>query len=131
MLHAIKRSGLAAAVLAAGAMGASQAWANTAADTTIRNTVTVNYSDAASTPQAAITAQVNLVRSSPLLSAPVDQTTDSATNAVYSYTITTTANGVATYNLTSPLSQSAGISASTAERISSSLAAKSEVSSSL
>lgn len=118
MLQTIKRSGLAVAVLATGALGASQAWANTAADTTIRNTVTVNYSDAANTPQAAITAQVdvnvNLVRTSPLLSAPIDQTTDSATNAVYSYTITTTANGIATYNLTSPLSQSAGISASSA-----------------
>jgi uncharacterized repeat protein (TIGR01451 family) len=118
MLQAIKRSGLAAAILATGAMGASQAWANTAADTTIRNTVTVNYSDAANTAQAPITAQVdvsvNLVRANPILSAPIDQTTDSATNAVYSYTITNGANGVATYNLTSPLAQSAGISASTA-----------------
>ncbi|MDF3029947.1 MAG: hypothetical protein K0R03_505 [Moraxellaceae bacterium] len=123
MLQVLKQSGfrpLAAAVLAAGSLaGAGQAWANTAAEATIRNTVTVNYADAAGTAQTAITAQVdvlvNLVRSSPLLSAPVDQTTDSATNAVYSYTITTTANGVASYNLgVSSLAQSAGISASTA-----------------
>lgn len=122
MLNQFKHSGvrpLAAAILAVGALaGASQAWANTAADTTIRNTVTVNYSDAASTPQAALTAQVdvtvNLVRANPLLSAPIDQTTDSATNAVYSYTITNAANGIATYNLSTTLAQSAGISASTA-----------------
>lgn len=122
MLQVLKHGGLrplTAAVLAAGALaGAGQAWATTAADTTLRNTVTVNYSDAANTPQAPLTAQVdvtvNLVRSSPLLSAPVDQTTNSATNAVYSYTLTTTANGIATYNLGTTLAQSAGISASTA-----------------
>jgi uncharacterized repeat protein (TIGR01451 family) len=118
----LQRTGLrplAAAILAAGTLaGAGQALASTAADTTIRNTVTVNYADAAGTAQTALTAQVdvtvNLVRSSPLLSAPLDQTTDSATNAVYAYTLTTTANGIATYNLTTPLSQSAGISGSTA-----------------
>lgn len=122
MLNQFKHSGvrpLAAAILAVGALaGASQAWANTAADTTIRNTVTVNYSDAANTPQAALTAQVdvtvNLVRANPLLSAPIDQTTDSATNAVYSYTITNAANGIASYNLSTTLAQSASISASTA-----------------
>lgn len=122
MLQAPTRAGLrslTAAILATGALAAAnQAWATTAADTTIRNTVTVSYADAAGTNQTPITAQVdvsvNLVRSIPLLSAPVDQTTDSATNAVYSYTITSTANGVTAYNLTTPLVQSAGISASTA-----------------
>lgn len=122
MLNQFKHSGvrpLAAAILTVGALaGASQAWATTAADTTIRNTVTVNYSDVANTPQAALTAQVdvtvNLVRANPLLSAPIDQTTDSATNAVYSYTITNAANGIASYNLSTTLAQSAGISASTA-----------------
>ncbi|MFZ5562207.1 MAG: hypothetical protein ACOY41_11930 [Pseudomonadota bacterium] len=121
MMQAIKRGGLrplAAAVLAAGSLAVGQAWATTAADTTIRNTVTVNYADAAGTAQTAITAlvdvNVNLVRANPLLSAPIDQTTDSATDAVYSYTITTTANGIATYNLGTTLAQSAGISASTA-----------------
>lgn len=125
----LKRNGrhpLAAAVLAAGMLaGTGQVMAATAADTTIRNTVTVNYADAAGTAQAALTAQVdvtvNLVRSSPLLSAPADQTTDSATNAVYAYTLTTTANGIATYTLTTPLSQSAGISGSTASALPSSV----------
>lgn len=116
--HPVMRP-LTAAVLSVGALAAaSPSWATTAADTTIRNTVTVNYADAASTAQLPITAMVdvtvNLVRSSPLLNAPADQSTDSATNAVYSYTLTSTANGIATYNLTTPLSQSAGISASTA-----------------
>lgn len=122
MLHKLNRTNLRplyAAVLAAGALaGAGQAFATTAADTTIHNQVTVNYADAAGTAQTALTAQVdvmvNLVRANPILSAPADKTTDSATNAVYSYTITNAANGVATYGLSAPLAQSAGISASTA-----------------
>lgn len=122
MSKQLQRTGLrplAAAILAASTLaGTGQALASTAADTTIRNSVTVNYADAAGTAQAVLTAQVdvtvNLVRSSPLLSAPVDQATDSATNALYSYTLTTTANGITTYNLSTPLSQSAGINGSTA-----------------
>lgn len=122
MLHIRKPDALrplAAAALAAAALaGAGQAWATTAADTTIRNTVTVNYADAAGTAQTALTAQVdvtvNLVRANPILNAPADQSTDPANPAVYSYTITTAANGLATYNLTTPLVQSAGISGSTA-----------------
>lgn len=110
---------LAAAIVAAGTLaGASQAWATTAADTTLRNTVTVSYSDAALNPQTALTASVdvtvNLVRANPLLSAPTDISTDPATAAVYSYTITTAANGIASYTMTTPFVQSAGINSSTA-----------------
>lgn len=110
---------LAAALVTMGALaGAGQAWATTAADTTLRNTVTVSYADAALNPQTALTASVdvtvNLVRANPILNAPADQSTDPATNAVYNYTITTAANGIATYNLTSPLVQSAGIAGSLA-----------------
>lgn len=110
---------LAAAIVAAGTLaGAGQAWATTAADTTLRNTVTVSYSDAALNPQTALTASVdvtvNLVRANPLLSAPADISTDPATAAVYSYTITTAANGIASYTMTTPFVQSAGINSSNA-----------------
>ncbi|HET8730602.1 MAG TPA: hypothetical protein VFM34_05765 [Moraxellaceae bacterium] len=110
---------LATAMLAAATLaGVGHAWATTAADTTLRNTVTVNYSDAAANPQTALTASVdvtvNLVRSNPILSAPADISTDPATSAVYAYTITNAANGIETFNMTEPLSQSAGISGSTA-----------------
>lgn len=121
MMHS-KTNGLrplAAALVTIGALaGASQAWATTAADTTLRNTVTVNYADAALNAQTPLTSTVdvlvNLVRANPILSAPADQSTDPATSAVYSYTITSAANGIATYNLTSPLVQSAGIAGSLA-----------------
>lgn len=80
--------------------------------------MTVNYADAAGNAQTALTAlvdvTVNLVRANPILSAPADQSTDSATNAVYAYTITSAANGVTTYSLSTPQAQSAGISGSTA-----------------
>lgn len=97
----------------------SIAHASTAATATVRNIVTVNYADAASNPQTAITAAVdvtvNLVRANPVLNAPVDITTDAATNAVYNYTITNASNGITTYNLTTSVdAESAGISGSTA-----------------
>lgn len=122
MKHYILNTGLrplATALLAAGTLSvASQAVATTAADTTIRNSVTVNYADTAGNAQTALTAivdvTVNLVRANPVLNAPANQSTDSATNAVYAYTITTAANGLTSYALSTPLSQSAGISGSTA-----------------
>lgn len=107
-----------ATLLGAGLVTTLPAWATTAADTTIRNTVTVSYADAANTAQTPITAQVditvNLVRANPLLNAPADITTDPATNANYAYTITNTANGLATYSVNGAVTaQSAGISGST------------------
>lgn len=122
MKHYILNTGLrplATALLAAGTLSvASQAVATTAADTTIRNSVMVNYADTAGNAQTALTAivdvTVNLVRANPVLNAPANQSTDSATNAVYAYTITTAANGLTSYALSTPLSQSAGISGSTA-----------------
>lgn len=83
---------------------APPAEANTAANTTIRNTVTVNFDDTAGTPMTAVTDDVDvtvtLVESTPTLSAPADGSTDPATGEVYSYTLTATANGPDTYNLT-------------------------------
>lgn len=121
-MHMLKQPVLrpmAAAIVGAGLLVAGgQAMATTAADATIRNTVTVSYADAGGNAQtpllSSVDVTVNLVRANPILNAPADQSTDAATDAVYSYTITTAANGVATYNLTTPLAQSAGISGSTA-----------------
>ncbi len=108
----------------AAALALIMAWspaahASTAANTTIRNTVTVNYADAAGTSQTPLTASVDitvsLVESTPALSAPADQTIDASQTAVYNYTITSTANGPDTYNLNvDAIAQSAGISGSTA-----------------
>lgn len=93
------------ALLAGAALVPSLAFA-TAANTTITNTVTVNYTDAASNAQPAETASVaisvNLVASAPLLTSPADvdpTTEDTGVNLVY--TITSTANGPDTYNFSS------------------------------
>ena len=102
-------------------MAATQVSANTAADATIRNTVTVNYQDTAGTAQTAITAQndirVNLVAASPSITVPANQTTTAGNAANFTYTITSTANGVDTYLLAIPganIVESAGINSSTA-----------------
>ncbi|MDX8411964.1 MAG: hypothetical protein R8K46_08895 [Mariprofundaceae bacterium] len=91
--------------------------ATTGANHIIRNTVTVSYDDTSGTPQSAITASVditvNLVTAQALLSAPVDQSTDPATTVIYSYAITSQANGPESYNLAAALSESANISGST------------------
>ncbi len=110
---------LSAAVMAVGLMaGASQAWASTAATATVRNIVTVNYANAAGTAQTALTAAVdvtvNLVSAAATLSAPTDITTAPGTPAVYSYTITNGANGIATYSLASVIDAQTNISGSTA-----------------
>lgn len=102
------------------AFGAPQAaLANTAANSILRNTVYVDYNDAGGTPQAqifdSVDITVTLVAASPTLSAPIVQTTDSATNAVYNYTITANTNGPDTYDLSvDSIVNSAGINGSTA-----------------
>jgi len=93
--------------------------ASTAANTVIRNTVTVNYNDAAAhvmpQQQATVDITVALVNATPTLTAPADQSTIPGTPAVYNYTITSNANGPDNYALTTNIdSQSAGISGSTA-----------------
>ena len=93
------------ALLAGAALIPSLAFA-TAANTTITNTVTVNYTDAASNAQtpveASVDISVNLVASAPLLTSPADvdpTTEDTGVNLVY--TITSTANGPDTYDFSS------------------------------
>jgi uncharacterized repeat protein (TIGR01451 family) len=93
--------------------------ANTATNTAIINTATVNYRDAGGTLQAPVTASatvtISLVAASPTLNTPADQNTSLAVAANYSYTIFSNANGPDTYNLTIPSNvNSANITASTA-----------------
>ncbi len=100
------------------AFSSSSAFASTAANTTISNTATVNYQDTAGTAQPPVSSTavvtVTLLAATPNLSAPLDQTTDPATAAVYNYTITSAANGPDTYNLSATsLLESSGISGST------------------
>jgi len=104
MIRNIHRIAGALALAAVFAFAAPQvAEANTAANTILRNTVTVNYQDTDNTPMTAVTADVDvtvtLVAATPTLSAPVDQTTDPATAVVFNYTLTATANGPEVYNL--------------------------------
>lgn len=116
MLQAPTRAGLrslTAAILATGALAAAnQAWANTAASTTVRNVVTVSYKNAAGTDQPALTdfvdVKVNLVAAVPTIrnvtvyTAPDTNsalTTDPNTPAVYTYQILNNSNGRVTYSL--------------------------------
>ncbi len=81
--------------------------ANTAANTAIINTVTVNFKDAGGTAQTAVTASaivtVTLVAVAPSLSTPGDQNTTLATAATYNYTITANSNGPESYAISTSL----------------------------
>lgn len=102
--HRTVRGALALSVLAL-ALAASTARASTAANTSISNTATVTYDDAggvAQTPvSATATVTVTLVPSAVVLSSPADQAIAQGTSATLSYTVTATANGPDTYNLSS------------------------------
>ncbi len=94
------------ALLAGAVLLPALAYASTAANTTITNTVTVNYTDAGNNAQAplqsSVSITVNLVASAPLLSSPanIDPSTESTLNQL-SYVITGTANGPDTYDFSS------------------------------
>lgn len=110
---------LPAALIALGmTVAAGEAYASTAATATVRNIVTVNYANAAGTAQTALTSavdvSVNLVAASATLSAPVDITTAPGTAAVYSYTITNGANGIASYSLAAAVTAQTNIGGSSA-----------------
>lgn len=119
-LHIFSRAGLGALFMLATLVAtAYRAEANTASNTAIINTATVNYRDAGGTSQTPVTATatvtVSLVPASPTLNAPADQNTTLAVAANYTYTITSNANGPDTYNLTIPTKvNSANITGSTA-----------------
>ncbi len=88
-----------AGVLTAGtALLPSQASANTAANTTVRNIVTVSFADAANTAQTPVTSQVDVTVSLVKAAATLVQVTADATiapngTAVYTYSLTSNANG--------------------------------------
>lgn len=109
---------VAALLVAAGALVPATANANTAANTTIRNIVTVNYADAASVAQPAISDEVDvtvtLVAATPTLNQPADQTIAPSSTATYNYTVTSNANGPDTYNLTTVVGTENNLSGSTA-----------------
>ena len=91
--------------LMAGLLGMTgHALASTAANTTITNTVTVNYDDASGNAQAPETASVsfsvNLVASAPQVSVPADFSATESTTYDLDYTLTGTANGPDTYDIT-------------------------------
>lgn len=93
------------AIALALAAAAFPALASTAANTQIRNVATVNYKDAGGVAQEAVTAfvtvTVSLVPSKAKLTSPPNDAIAQGTSATLIYTITATANGPDTYNLTS------------------------------
>ena len=105
-MKAIKRLLGGSALIAGVALLPVLAYASTAANTTITNTVTVNYTDAANNAQTpvedSVAITVNLVASAPLLSSPadIDPTTENTLNQL-TYVITGTANGPDTYDFSS------------------------------
>ncbi|MDX8377315.1 MAG: hypothetical protein R8L53_04760 [Mariprofundales bacterium] len=92
------------------------AQAVTAAQATIKNVVTVNYTDAGNNAMTAATATnfviVDLVAAAPILSAPASQTTSAGSLVNYAYTITSRANGEDVITV-SATSVDAGINAPT------------------
>lgn len=99
-----------ALTLAGALLCTSTALASTAANTTITNTARVNYNDAGNNPQAPVTATasvtVSLVPSAVALSSPANQTISQGQSATLTYTLTATANGPDSYNLTSAVTAS-------------------------
>lgn len=100
----IKRS-LGVAVLGGLAALSGNLLASTAANTTITNEVTVSFDDTAGNAQTPVTASVaftvNLVPTAPLVTVPADvNPANESTTYNLVYTITGTANGLDTYNIT-------------------------------
>ncbi len=102
--QSVLRGALALSVLAL-ALAATEARASTAANTQITNTATVNFNDAGGVAQtpvtATVTVTVTLVPSAVVLSSPANQSIAQGTSATLVYTVTSTANGPDTYNLSS------------------------------
>ncbi len=72
------------------------AHAVTAAQSTVKNVVTVSYGDGAGFTTSVTATNfviVDLVAAAPTVSAPVDQTTTAGSSVSYAYTITSNANG--------------------------------------
>lgn len=116
---AMPRLAAAAVALVTGSLllpGAASA--NTAANATIRNTVTVNYADAGNTQQAPVTDEVDvtiqLVAATPTLNAPGNQTIAPSSTATYNYTVSSNANGPDSYTLGTSVGTQTNLAGSTA-----------------
>ena len=102
----LNQKAMGVAIIALAALAPALVYASTAANTSITNTVTVNFEDASNNAQPAQTASVsltvNLVASAPILSSPadIDPSTENTTETL-TYTITGTANGPDTYDFSS------------------------------
>jgi uncharacterized repeat protein (TIGR01451 family) len=107
---------LGALALAAIALAPAAAFASTAANTVITNTASVAYNDPGGIPQTPVTASatvtVILVPSAAAISSPGNQVVGQGTTVLLNYTITSTANGSDTYNLTSSITPT-GMTAAT------------------
>lgn len=106
---AMPRFAAIATVLFAGAaLLPLQASANTAANTTVRNIVTVSFADAANTAQTPVTSQVDVTVSLVKAAATLAQVTPNATiapngTASYTYSLTSNANGPDTQTVSTSL----------------------------
>lgn len=102
-MKTFKVRALSAAVLAGSAVTPGLLYASTAANTTLTNTVTVNYADTAGAAQAAVqdtvSFTVNLVTAAPTVSTPgnVASATEN-TSVALTYTVTGNANGEDSYS---------------------------------
>lgn len=101
-IKSLKALGL--AIFASAALIPGMVYASTAANTTITNTVTVNFANAANVAQTAVTSSVsftvNLISAAPTLvaGADIDPSTEATSETLY-YTITSNANGPDEYNV--------------------------------
>lgn len=106
---AMPRFAAIATVLFAGAaLLPLQASANTAANTTVRNIVTVSFADAANTAQTPVTSQVDVTVSlvkaaATLVQVTADQTIAPNGTASYTYSLTSNANGPDTQTVSTSL----------------------------
>lgn len=106
--YATPRVAALAAALAAGSAMPMLAEANTAANTTIRNSVTVSFADAANTAQTPVTTQVDvtvsLVKAAPTLAqVTADASIAPDQTQVYTYALTANANGPDSYTVNTSL----------------------------
>lgn len=99
---------MATVLFAGAALLPLQANANTAANTTVRNIVTVSFADAANTAQTPVTSQVDVTVSlvkaaATLAQVTADQTIAPNGTASYTYSLTSNANGPDTQTVSTSL----------------------------
>ena len=98
-LHLLPSVAALALIVGVGMALPQTASANTAANATIKNTVTVSYNDAGGnnyTAEDIVLVDVTLVSAAPTIDAPADQYASVGSTAVYTYTVTNNSNGLDT-----------------------------------